>query len=704
MNFANPASFFWMVLAVPVVVFYILKVRLRRIPVSTIMFWRQIYEEKPPRSIWQHLRHLISLLVQLCMLSLLAIALTEPYFSWQTRQARKIVLVIDNSASMNATDIKPSRLAQAKSLSHELVTGLRFQDEMAIVSAGTQPQVICGLTGHPRTLRTAIDAILAADGPTQLNEGITLARRLVASSSNGQVIVVTDGCFAGAEKFLDHETSANNVAALSGSESSKTAHKLVPETEINNTSKRMQSTSELSLNTESSNPALRHNVLLALVGQKSGNVGITRFQARRSLLDPVGYEILCEVVNASDETVECRLELELNDQVLDVIPLKLKPQGTWTQTFEKTAAEGGHLLAKLNYQDVFMVDNQAWAILPKREPQIVTLVTEGNLFLEKVLEASPLVKLTVQKPDAPLKSTSNSIIIFHRFVPTKRPAGNLFFIDPRSSNDLWKLGEKLENPIVTKQERDSPLMSHVRLDNILMPEAFQLTFTNQEQTRILVSALSGAPLFASCTVAGEKIAILTVNLDEGDLPLRTAFPILTTNVLTWFAGAKSDLRESLSTGAIADVKLSDLGLPQNAIDRSYLLRRPKQQLEIYPSKIDRFTIGPLDQVGIWRLENVVADKSNQPDVSKNLSPPSSASEFPETGNVSKSSEAVWEIACNLANRSESQITPGKEILARGNENPSLKGSGIRPIWYYLLVSAWALAGLEWLLYQRRWIS
>lgn len=62
---------------VPVVVFYILKIRMRRVPVSTVLFWRQIFEDKRPRSLWQKPRHLISLLVQLAFLALVAAALAD---------------------------------------------------------------------------------------------------------------------------------------------------------------------------------------------------------------------------------------------------------------------------------------------------------------------------------------------------------------------------------------------------------------------------------------------------------------------------------------------------------------------------------------------------------------------------------------------------------------------------------------------------
>src|SRR5262249_13552038 len=186
MNLANPMALCWFALAIPIVVFYILKIRLRRVPVSTILFWQQIFEEKQPRSIWQHLRHLLSLLVQLLLLSLLALALAEPFFGWEVLEARRMVLVIDNSASMNATDVAPTRLAAAKEKGRAVIDGLRFRDEMAIVLAGTQPQVVCSLTAHQRTLRSALATIAPTDGPTRVPEAVDLARRLLADHSNGK--------------------------------------------------------------------------------------------------------------------------------------------------------------------------------------------------------------------------------------------------------------------------------------------------------------------------------------------------------------------------------------------------------------------------------------------------------------------------------------------------------------------------------------
>ncbi|MEM9643981.1 MAG: BatA domain-containing protein, partial [Planctomycetota bacterium] len=89
MSLAVPAALFLAALAIPIIGLYILKVRLRRIPVSTNLFWRQVYDEKPPRSLWQQLRHWLSLLAQLLLLLLIVFALADPYFSWQESQARR---------------------------------------------------------------------------------------------------------------------------------------------------------------------------------------------------------------------------------------------------------------------------------------------------------------------------------------------------------------------------------------------------------------------------------------------------------------------------------------------------------------------------------------------------------------------------------------------------------------------------------------
>jgi hypothetical protein len=633
MNFANPSAFVWAAIAVPIVIFYILKIRLRRVPISTVLFWRQIFDEKKPRSLWERLRHLISLLCQIVLLALLVGALTEPFFSWELLQARRVVLIIDNSASMKATDVAPSRFERAKEEGQRIIGGLRFRDEMVIVAAASQPRVVCGLTGNLRKLREALAAVPATDGPSKIADAVALARRMAGGEDpeggkRTTVIVLSDACAPGAVEL-----------------------------------------------------AKADDTRFVLVGERTGNVGISGFQVRRSPLDPTGYEILAEVVNQSDDPIECRFELELNGAVQEVIPLKLEANGKWSQVLEKVSVAGGELVArltnktdgKLEYADALASDNRAVALLPKREYQSVFLTwPAANLFLEQVFKANPLVRLTTLK-EPPALVPTGAVQVFHRKAPNPLPAGSVLVIDPETDCELWTVGEKLQNPIVTFQDKDSPLMAHVRLDNVILPEARKLSFTGAAgKPKVLAGSITGDALFAQIERPGGSVVVLTVNLDLGDLPFRTAFPILISNTLSEFAGGRGELQEALPTGATPEVNVPSVGSI-----RDLVLRAPDGGTQKLPQGASRFTIGPLDQAGIWSVIDTAPAET-----------------------------PVQRYACNIMNRAASDLRPPAELAAVHSADDTGLVSGLfgRPIWFVLIALAWLLVSVEWYLYQRRWIS
>lgn len=627
MSFANPLALLWLAAIIPVVVFYFLKIRLRRVPVSTVLFWRQIYDEHQPRSIWQRMRHWLSLLAQIVLILLLVGALADPFFAWETRELRRIVLVVDNSASMNATDVVPSRLAAAKDEAWRVIRDMRFRDELAVVTAGGTPRVVCGFSSHGRTLSHVVDDVASTDNPTRVAEAVELAHRLLGERQDEhrrEIVVLTD--------------SAN--AKPGGGES---------------------------------------KVITRRFGTNAGNVGITQFQVRRSLIDPLGYEILAEVTNASDDSVECRLEIDFNEDVVDVVPLKLAPGQRWSQSFEKTSADGGHLTATLDRADALAADNRAWAVLPKRELMPVTLVSEGDLFLQKVFESNPLVSLTRlappgREPIAQPPPTHTGITVLHRQVPEVLPSGAVLVIDPRDSCDLWQLGEPVQNPIVSQHDKDSPLLGHVRLDNIVMPEARQVKFASNEGIKVLARSLAGDPLLAMIERPGQKVLLLTVNLDEGDLPLRTAFPILMMNALNWFTENRGDLRESLPTGSITEIEVATLQADRRTPPVRLELVGPDGRRSALPVPFQRLSLGPFDQCGVWRV--VAAERDT----------------------------TLLDLACNLADRSESDVRVPKTDEATTASVVSASLLGNRPVWFWLIALAWLLMAVEWWAYQRRVIT
>lgn len=639
-----PLSFFWLLVAVPIVACYLLKVRQRRVPVSTLMFWDRVYEEKPPRALWRQLRHLTSLLLQLLFLILVVAALSDPHFASEQQTQRRVVLILDNSASMNVADIGSSRLAEIKRRAADRIQHLRRGDQFAVLSASIQPTVVCGLTEHVGTLLQAVESIPATDGAAAILESVNLAERLIAGQSHQEIVVLSDGCFRGADEIAKRAADAE------------------------------------------SRDLDKAPVELVTVGKPATNTAITQFQVRRSLHDPLGYHVYIEVQHFGPDAINCSLELQLDDQLIDVLPLKLSSGGRWAQTIEKISEPGGIFTARLSVKDALPADNQAQAVLPERMRVPVSLVTRGHVFLQRVFEANPSVELSVSDsaPSADDLGTNHQrrVLVVHREIPTPFPTGNVLVLQPESSGSLWDVGERLEQPLVGKQQSDSPVLANVRLDNVLMPEARVLNF--KVPHRVLIEAATGEPLLAEVTHPGGRVLVLTVSIERGDLPLRTAFPILMSNALNWFSGQGGEYQAAHAVGAVPEIRLDSILKSASAGEQVESLRvlSPTSLSRIVPlhrGSDETVSVGPLDQAGLWSLEPVrdgaVADAS------------------------SGSESFRW--ACNLANAAESDL---RAPAFGSTDNSQIARSSSRPLWMYLVVAAGVLTLLEWAGYQRRTVG
>ena len=116
-------------LAVPlgIVLLYFLRLRRRPLEVPSTFLWRKSIEDLHVNTLWQRLRRNILLLLQLLVAAALIAALLRP--AWNvTNTGDRIVIVLDQSASMSATDVKPTRLADAKRRALEIVEQMESGD------------------------------------------------------------------------------------------------------------------------------------------------------------------------------------------------------------------------------------------------------------------------------------------------------------------------------------------------------------------------------------------------------------------------------------------------------------------------------------------------------------------------------------------------------------------------------------------------
>ena len=305
MSFANPTALFWLLLAIPIFGLHLLKSRVRTVRVSTMMFWDQVTELEQTRRLSFNLRHWISLLLQLLLLCFLVLTVARPSIGSGNRKPRRIIVVLDNSASMQSVSEQTTRFELAKQQVSQIVEGLQMGDQMAILTTSPGPHVACGFTQSARTLANSLDAAQATDCAAKLTASLDMASQLLNVGGDDQIICVTD-------TVEDKSASANSL----------------------------------------------EDIRWAFVGDSVDNTAITQFQVRRSPADPAGFEILFEVSSFSGKSLQNRVELRLNDSLIDVFPLTLNPGDVWSRNLDYVSSEGGVLTASLSESDSLEIDNQ----------------------------------------------------------------------------------------------------------------------------------------------------------------------------------------------------------------------------------------------------------------------------------------------------------------------------------------------------------
>ena len=175
MSFLAPAALFFAT-AIPVVVlFYLLKRKRTLRLVSSTLLWQKFLAETQANAPFQRLRHNWLLLLQILLLVLAVLALARPYFAGKTRSRALRVLILDGSASMQATDEKPNRFERARSEALKWVDALKGGERMMVLLAGAKTEVMQSPTTDKAALRRSIQACAVSDAPTRLAEALKTA-------------------------------------------------------------------------------------------------------------------------------------------------------------------------------------------------------------------------------------------------------------------------------------------------------------------------------------------------------------------------------------------------------------------------------------------------------------------------------------------------------------------------------------------------
>lgn len=642
---------------------YILKLRRRTVAVPFSKLWEKILRDKEATSLFSRLKRLLSLLVQLALLALLVFALGDPRAAATLIKGRNLVVIVDASASMQATDVTPAknRLEAAKEEVKKVIRGLGGSDRMLIAQMDAAITPLGPTSSDTPELERALDAIKPTDARADFPRALRFATDSLRGLENAEIVVVSDG------RLGDAIDASGKVHLDDGIKLS-----YVP------------------------------------IGSGVRNVGITAFSVRRYPLDKSRYEVMLEVTNTGPETEDIELSLfadpKLDDrtdhgQLVDLTKLRLKPGERLPRFYPNLSGASRALEARLapleNSRDELPVDDHAYALLPERRRAKVLVVSTGNTYLEAALLLDEYLDVVLATPREYAEKIGPSgqrhdVVIFDGVTPVDAPRAHAIYLDPRGPGSPVKVEGDLKSPGFDKIERKHPIVRWTALDDVNIARGHKLVPQPGDK---IVGASNDGPMLVTGQRSGFKFVAMGFDVRDSDLPLRVAWPLLLLNTINFFTDEDSQYISSFRTGDVWRV-------PVVTQTGQAKLKTPNGSELLIPVHEGRAVyLG--EHAGFYELAGAEGlDPTKSLDTAPGDPAPPSAKDAPLAGALTTSAA----FAANLLDAEESAIETARELIVDGKKAGALSGFQIgvrREIWIYLLIAAIVLTAIEWITYHRR---
>jgi hypothetical protein len=510
MTFLNPAAFVLAALAIPIILLYMLRLRRREVVVSSHFLWRQVLRDNAANTPWQRLRRNLFLLLQLIILALLVVAFARPTIAVPTVSAGRVAVLLDASASMNATDTDNGtrwQAAQAQALS--LVEQMGIGDEMLVLRVGDTVEALSEYSSDTAQLRSAINAAQAGQGGADWDTAFTLAVAGAAGNDDFRTFIISDG-------------------------SSGTLSQVVL-------------------------PASVPQPRLIPIGRERDNLAIAALAVRATVGG--NRQIFAQVRHYGEGEVRFSLTLRLDGMLWVSEEATLAADSTRSFVFD-AEQNFGTVEARLvlpSVRDYLPQDNTAYAVAPNIQTRRVLLVSaDPARYLAQVLAVLPNVQVVQGDPNlSELPTGEFDGYLFEGYLPTTLPNADMLIVNPPRSSRLFTLGAFSDQTQgIEVIQPDHPLLTYADFSAVNLRE---LRTVESDLLQPVIVAEGGALLWA-VEQDGQQIALMPFQLSGSDLPLQITFPIFAANLLEWFT-PQTRLTPEMQLAVSAPITLT---LPLNA--------------------------------------------------------------------------------------------------------------------------------------------
>lgn len=654
-------------IAVPALVtLYFLKLKRKRMVIPSTLLWQRAVQDLQVNAPFQKIKNNLLLWIQLLLLLALLIAMARPTQDAFADPGQRVVIVIDHSASMNATDIDgEDRLSDAKRRALDLVDQLgaggadgEAGGSAMVIAVSHRARVLTDFTTDLSEVRRAIRGIEPTDQRSHLDAAIGTIEPHARQGASGEnqltVHVFSDGRV---------QQRTDEPLALANAE-----------------------------------------VLFHRIGEPgpSDNVALVALSARRDFEQPQKVQVFARLANYSDTAVTTNLTLNLDGRDMKIervtVPAALEPTeaspagepGTTGVSFDFVYTGDATVRVSHDHADMLSADDGARMRLVASRELRVLLVTEGNAYIERAIEATKVQHLVTmtpgqyeqQDPDQlrrggwdgeaagatdDLEQVGFDVLIFDRYQPSETPIVNSLYFAVAPPVEGFARREARDdapsNELITQWDRGSPLLANVELSDIPLRKPGRLVVPVDGH----ILAIGGeGPVMAEVTRDGIRHVVVCFDVYESLWPLRISFPTFFQNALPalGLGGATDSAGVSYFTGENATL----------IVDRSLKDVTYEGPATLTGRAVgNAVTVDPFPRVGLYKTRDGVDERDKELMV-----------------NLLDQQESDTRVAETLKIGTSAAVQGQAEAVAIRKE-----------VWSWFVWGALALLAVEWLVYTRR---
>jgi len=693
-------------IAIPaLLILYFLKLRRKTVEISTTLLWKQAIQDLQANAPFQKLRKNILLLLQLLALAAILLAIAQPRMDVGAEYGRRLVIMIDRSASMQARDGTSgrTRLETAKANAIELVnamstggvlSGEESADQAMVIAFDVVGEPLTKFTGDKARLRAAIESIEPTDAGSSIAEAYKLAQ---AGRPKRTFLDDAGGAQPGTEVVVEGQVQGPAVSfeLFSDGRVADLAEVILRE------DKRSAGEGGGYANTAD---AFTYHA----VGQPDApNVAIVGASVSRGFERPELASIYVSLQSTDTAPRQVDVELEIDGQgVVRIQTVQLEPAESAPNPGERPTPSNTGIVFELedpraylarlrlaeNTPDVLDTDNLALVPVPPARQAAVALVTPGNVFLPLAFQAMSLAELVTWTPaqyDAARASADADrfdIIVLDRTLPPTDENGNpepgrylVLGAVPPPPFGVNDLGEGPGDSFLSWR-RTHPILRDVALGNVRIGKS-RLVEVPEGSPATVLAELTGGPGMLELTRAGARAVVVPWDVADSTWPFKPGFIVFLAATVDYLNRDAAAVDGSGGTRQLRPGEVLTARLPQGATDAR--VRLPDgDEVPVQAASDGTVVYGPLQDVGLYRV---------------------SWQGEPGPTDVVSAGRASRVYAANLLSPTESDVGTVSELGLGSRDVVAADRTGEkrREYWPWLLLTALAVMMLEWYIFNRK---